>query len=542
MIVLTATTKRETGRKAQLGNIAAAKAVSDIVRTALGPKAMLKMLLSSMGGIVITNDGNAILREIEVTHPAAKSMIELSRAQDEEVGDGTTSVIIVAGELLYCAEPYLTRGVHPRTIISGYTRALEDSIEFLQRVAWKIDLNDRPQVMQVLQTCLGTKFTTRWSDLMCNLALDAVLTVALEADGRKEVDVKRYAKVEKIPGGEIEESCVLRGVMMNKDVTHAKMRRYIKNPRVLLLDCTLEYKKGENNVTVDITKESDFEALLKQEEQQIEQMCADILKFKPDLVVTEKGMSDLCQHILVKNGVTGLRRLRKTDNNRLARATGATIVARTDEIKESDIGQAGLFEVKKIGDEYFAFITECKEPKACTILLRGASKDVLNEVERNLQDALCVARNIVFDPRLVPGGGAVETALSVHLAERSKQLEGVQQWPYAAVGAALEVIPRTLAQNCGANAVRLLTELRAKHAANNAQNLCFGIDGNKGVVADMKAIGVVEPLVVKLQTIKTAVEAACLLLRVDDIVSGTKKKGAKDSAPSQPAPPTGDEE
>jgi len=301
------------------------------------------------------------------------------------------------------------------------------------------------------------------------------------------------------------------------------------------LDCPLEYKKGESQTTFEIQKDADFEDLLKQEEEQVTQMCLDILKVKPDLVITEKGFSDLAQHIFVKHGVTGLRRLKKTDNNRIARATGATIVNRTDEIKESDVGTgAGLFEIRKIGDEYFSYITDCKDPKACTIVLRGASKDILNEIDRNLQDALSVMRNIILDPRLVTAGGAVEMALSTYLTEKSKTIQGIQQWPYQAVASAFEVIPKTLAQNCGANVVKTITELRAKHAADPKKMSTFGIDGNTGQITDMKAAGVWEPLVVKLQTIKTAIETACLILRVDDVVSGMKKKDRGQGGASGP--------
>lgn len=526
ILVLNTNTTREQGRKAQLSNIAAAKAVADIIRTCLGPRAMLKMILDPVGGIHMTNDGNAILREIDVTHPAAKSMIELSRAQDEEVGDGTTSVSILAGEMLTVAEPWLERNLHPTEIISAFRKALDDGLSHLEKIAIKIDANNRAEILKVIKSCLGTKFANRWSSLMCELALDAVLTVSTEANGKREIDIKRYAKVEKIPGGEIEECQVIKGVILNKDVTHSKMRRRIENPRVLLLDCNLEYKKGESQTNVEIEKEDDWKALLKAEEEYIQRICDDIIKFKPDLVITEKGLSDLAQHYLVKHNITALRRLRKTDNNRIARAVGATIVNRTDEIKESDIGTGcGLYEVRKIGDEYFSFITECKNPKACTILLRGASKDVLNEIERNLQDAICVARNVALEPRLLPGGGAVEMSVSQALVEKSKSIEGIQQWPYRAVALALEVIPRTLAQNCGAKVVRLLTELRAKHASGGVENSTWGIDGNKGVLADMKDVGVWEPFSVKSQTLKTAIEAACLLLRVDDIFSGLSKKG-----------------
>ncbi|KAG2485569.1 hypothetical protein HYH03_015733 [Edaphochlamys debaryana] len=524
--VLNANTKRETGKKAQFANIAAAKAVADIIRTTLGPRSMLKMLLDPNGGIVLTNDGHAILREIDVTHPAAKSMIQLSRTQDEEVGDGTTSVIILAGEMLHMAEPFLEKNIHPTVIVRGFARALEDAIKVIDQLAFPIETDNREQMLNVVNSCIGTKFTHRFGTLMADLALDAVRCVTVDHGGAggKEIDIKNYAKVEKIPGGTIEDCRVLKGVMFNKDVViPGRMRRRIENPRILLLDCPLEYKKGENQTNVELTKEEDWAALLKQEEEQIQRQCEQIMAFKPDVVITEKGLSDLAAHYLTKAGVSAIRRLRKTDNNRIARACGATIVNRTDEIRDSDIGTgAGLFEVVKIGDEFFTFIVDCKAPKACTVLLRGASKDILNEVERNLTDAMGVARNICLEPRLVPGGGACEMAISRGLADRAPAVEGVEQWPYKAVGVAMEVIPRTLAQNCGANVIRTLTKLRAKHA--ESPGCSWGIDGETGEVKDMKALGVWEPYQVKAQTIKTAIESAQMLLRIDDIVSGLSKK------------------
>lgn len=536
-----------------------AQAVADVIRTCLGPQAMLKMLMDPMGGIVMTNDGNAILREITVQHPAAKSMIEIARTQDEEVGDGTTSVIVLAGEILTVAEPFLQQQIHPTVIIRQFREALEHIIELLEdkrsNLSVELDKNDKETLHKVvsvwqlmwseqsrdriffysyffhfrsifqIKSCVGTKFIGRWSELAVKIALEAVETVALTENGRTEVDIKRYAKVEKIPGGSIDESCVLRGVMLNKDVTHPKMSRHIKNPRIVLLDCPLEYKKGESQTNVEIVGDQDFTRMLQIEEEHVARICADIIAVKPDLVFTEKGVSDLAQHYLVKAGITAIRRLRKTDNLRIARACGATIVNRTEELTEKDVGTgAGLFEVKKIGDEYFTFVTECKDPKACTILLRGASKDVLSETERNLQDALHVARNLILEPRIVPGGGAIEMALSLALICKDVQFRPIAQ--------ALEIIPRTLAQNCGANTIRTLTTLRAKHAAQVMNHCAWGIDGETGQLVDMNERGIWEPLAVKLQVYKTAIETAILLLRIDDIVSGSKKANADGSIPT----------
>merc|ERR1712203_490856 len=382
-------------------------------------------------------------------------------------------------------------------IISAYRQALEDAIRILEdQVAFDVDINDEKAMIKVIQSCIGTKFISRWADLACQIALRAVKTVVMEQDG--EIDTKRYAKIEKIPGGTIEESRVLNGVMFNKDVTHPKMKRKLENPRILLLDCNLEYKKGESQTNMEIMKEEDFSKALEAEETYIKKICDEIAAHKPDLIITEKGVSDLAQHF----------------------------VNRTDEITEEDIGKdCGLFEIRKIGDEYFTFLEQCKDPKACTIILRGASIDILKEVERNLQDALNVARNLYQDPFVVPGGGATEMEIAHQLGLKVKSLNGVIQWPYKALAGALEIIPRTLAQNCGANTIRTLTALRAKHAQEQEKNVNWGINGETGELADMSALGIWEPLSVKLQVYKTAIETAILLLRIDDIVSGSKKKG-----------------
>lgn len=537
IIVLSQNTKREQGHRVQLGNISAARTIADVIRTCLGPRAMLKMLMDPMGGIVMTNDGNAILREIQVQHPAAKSMIEISRTQDEETGDGTTSVIILAGEVLSIAGPFLEQKIHPTIIIQAFRMALEDIIVACRdQLSIPIDMNNDAEVIKVVKSCLNTKMSGNWMDLAIKMSLDAVKTVAVEINGRKEIDIKRFVRVEKIPGGTLEESCVIKGVVMNKDVTHPKMRRYIEKPRIVLLDCPLEYKKGESQTNIEISKEEDFAKILQLEEESVRKMCDAITRVKPDIVFTEKGVSDLAQHFLMKAGITAVRRLKKSDNDRLARACGATIVNDPEELREEDVGTgAGIFEVKKLGDEYFMYVTECANAKACTILLRGASKDVLNEVDRNLRDATHVVRNIIQEPRLLPGGGAVEMALAQILTEKSKSIQGVRQWPYKAIARALEIIPRTLIQNCGGNTIRQLTALRAKHAQPNNQT--WGVDGTNGNLVDMKELGIWDSLSVKLQVYKAAIETAILLLRIDDIVSGTKKAdGSDDKKESKPEP------
>jgi T-complex protein 1 subunit gamma len=402
-------------------------------------------------------------------------MIELSRAQDEEVGDGTTSVIILAGEMLATVEGFLEKSIHPTTIVGAYFKALEEVERIAESAGVAIDIEKDEDISKIVSSCIGTKFSSTWGDQLVNMAILAVKTVYKKDGDYVEIDTKKYAKVEKIPGGCQEEARVLDGVMFNKDITHPGMRREIKNPRVVLLDCPLEYKKGESQTNMEFTKEEDFRRALEMEEEEVKKMCDFILAVKPDVVITEKGVSDAAQHYLMKGGnVSCIRRIRKTDNNRISRVTGAVIVNRPEELQDSDVGlECKDFTVSKIGDEYFTFMTECTNPKACTILLRGGSKDVLNEIERNLQDALGVARNVLLNPKLVPGGGALEMQIACRLREMADKVEGNQQWPMKALASAFEVIPRTLAANCGADVVRVITELRAKHAT--PEGLKFGI-------------------------------------------------------------------
>ena len=450
------------------------------------------MLLDPMGGIVMTNERPAvrqlsILREVSTSSgrrsaPAMlKSMIDDwqlhpprgRRSRDRAVGARhDVGVIVLAGEYLSRAEPLLERQIHPTVICNGYLKALDDAVKMLDELATPLDVNDNDMLTKIVESCTGTKFIARFSNMLVGLSLEAVQTVISRTAGRKEIDIKRYAKVEKIPGGDMEDCRVLKGVMINKDVVHAKMRRRIEKPRILLLDCTLEYKKGESQTQIELSDEKAWEALLQEEENAIKEMCNDIIAVKPDLVVTEKGVSDLAQHYLQKANISVLRRVRKTDNNRIARATGATIVHRTSEIQEKDLGLgAGLFNIEKIGDEYYAWIVDCESPKACTIVLRGASKDVLNEIERNLGDAMNIVRTIMMDPRLVPGGGAIEMTLANKLIEASKVQEPVIANAYKAAGESLEIISRTLLENCGADIIRVQTQLRAKHAGGANLNL-----------------------------------------------------------------------
>eukprot|EP00375_Theileria_parva_P001053 XP_763724.1 T-complex protein 1 subunit gamma [Theileria parva strain Muguga] len=534
--------KKESDRKAQLATIQASKALSDIVRTTLGPRSMLKMLLDPMGGIVITNDGNSILREIDVNNPGAKSLIELSRSLDEEVGDGTTSCVILCGELLSNCASLIKKEIHPTEIIQGLMEALDDALKALDNISIPVNINDHNKLLQIIQSSLSTKFSNRWGDLISKLALDSIFKLHKSTHNRtngtnctnglngvsdglpdavKPLDIKRLIKVEKIIGGYIEDSKVLDGVVVNKDVVHANMSRRIENPRILILDCTLEYKKGESQTMVDIYDESVWNKLLLQEETEIKQMCQYIINSNCNLVVTEKGVSDLAQHYLVKAGISCLRRVRKSDTNRISKACGATIVNRPEEITESDIGhRCKLFHVDKIGDEYYSFFDLCTDPKACSILLRGSSKDVLNEIERNLYDALSICRNIIYNCKLLPGGGATEVYISNFLNQQISRKVGLRRLSYECASKAFQVIPKTLAQNCGVNpstalragnsCLKLMSDLLLMHGNGEVH---MGINGETGQIINVVNHNLYDIFLVKSQIYKSSFESVshCLL-------------------------------
>ena len=517
IIVLNQTQKRENGRKAQLSCIQAGKMTSDIIRTCLGPQAMLKMILDSMGTLVITNDGNAILREIDVAHPAAKSLIELARGQDEEVGDGTTTVVVLAGEILSVVEPLINMNIHPHVIIAGLRKALDDALEYLQTIKVPIDNTNDKQMLDIIKSAIGTKFLVKWSDLIAKLALDAVRLIRTDDN---HIDLTRQIRIERIPGGELEDSKVLHGVIINKDVVHTHKKRHNDHPKDLILDSGLDYRKGESITTIEITGENDYAEILQEEETQVRKMCQDVIATGCNLVVVEKGISDLACHYLAEAGITALRRFQQVQIDRIANCTGAKIVTRPADATPEDLGtKCGVYDCRKIGDEFWSFFDECENPKACTMLLRGPSKDVLLELFHIMDDALKVAKNLMSEPALLPGGGATDIAVSTYLREKCKSLDSVEQMSYGAAALAFEVIPRTLIQNCGAATMKVLTELKSIHAADQSK-VSIGVDGLTGKIANMEEKGIWDTYAVKAQAYKTAFECAISLLRVDDIVSG----------------------
>ncbi|KRZ67418.1 T-complex protein 1 subunit gamma [Trichinella papuae] len=522
ILILGEEVKRESGDSVRLNNINSAAAIADVIRTCLGPRAMLKMVIDGMGGISITNDGNAILRELQVQDAAAKAMIEISRTQDQETGDGTTSVIILAAEFMRAVKPFLQQGFHPIKIITTLQSILDDvTVALKDQLSQEIDVNNENEILRIVRSCLGTKIVERYVPLATKMAIEAVkIVMKKNGNNRKEIDIKRFVRIEKIPGGSLSDSELLKGVVLNKDVLHPKMRRYIENPRIILLDGALEYKKAESKMSMNAIN---VEEVLHLEEAALREMCAAIIALKPDLVFTEKGCSDLIQEYLMRSNISVIRRVKKTDNDRLSRVCGAQIVSDVFDLNESDVGtKATLFEVEQIGHEYFAKVLNHNDPHACTLILRGPNKDLLKEIERNFNDALNVVRNVYMNPRAVPGGGAVEMCLGHILKKKAFDKEGVAQFIYNAIADAFEIIPLTLLSNCDSNPIREITSLRVKYAKDIST---WGVNGCTGNLVDMHTYNVWDPLLVKQQIYKSALEVTTvMILRIDDIVSGVKSK------------------
>lgn len=502
-------------RITQFQNIAAAKTTAGIIRTTLGPRSMLKMILDNQGGMIITNDGFCVLREIEIEHPAARTLIDLSRSQDKEIGDGTTSIVVLVSEFLRISEILLKQKFHPNQLIASYFQALIETTSFLEnQLSLRVEGTDFTNMIKVILTTICTKLVGKFSRLICELSFKAIIGVK---NKKQTLNYGEFFKIQKIPFGKFENSKILPGIMVLKDISHPKMRRKIKNAKILLLDCSIEYKKGESQTSIEMVNEGDWEKLLKEEENHIIFMCNLLKRFRPDVIFTEKGVSDLALHYLYKSDITVIRRIKKTENYRLAKATGATIVSSIEDLEKSDLGFAGNFEVKKVGQEYHTFITDCKDPVVSTILLFGASRDVLDEIERNLHDALCVAKNILGDSKIVPGGGATELSIGNFLNKKSENQKNNCFFIYKSLSLAFEIIPRTLIENFGGSVVHQILKLKNIH---KNRGFYYGFDGKNGKIVDMRKINVWETCSMKTQIIKSAIENTTLLLRIDRIISG----------------------
>ncbi|MDW7725583.1 MAG: thermosome subunit beta [Candidatus Methanoperedens sp.] len=526
IFILREGSQRTKGREAQSNNIMAAKAVAGAVRTTLGPKGMDKMLVDSMGDIVITNDGATILKEMDIEHPAAKMIVEVAKTQDDEVGDGTTTAAVLAGELLKNAEDLLESGVHPTIIASGYRLASIKAKEILQTIAKSVKSDNRELLLKISATAITGKGSDSSKDVFSNLAVDAVLSVVDTDNGKNTVDVEDI-KVEKKVGGSVEESVLIKGMVVDKERVHSNMPKKVTNAKILLLNEALEIKKTEVDAEISIKSPDQLQLFLDQEEQMLHDMVNKVVKCGANVVFVQKGIDDIAQHYLAKEGVYAVRRVKKSDMEKLARATGAKILTSLKEIMDSDLGTAGLVEEKKIGDESMTYVTECNNPKAVSIILRGGTEHVVDEAERAIHDALRVVGVAIEDEKLVAGGGSPEVELALRLREYSATLKGREQLAVGKFAEALEIIPRTLAENAGLDPINMLVDMRSQHEQGNKT---AGLNVFTGKVVDMWEEGVVEPLRVKIQAINSGTEVATMILRIDDVLSSR-------SAP--PMPPGG---
>ncbi|MEM2540107.1 MAG: thermosome subunit beta [Candidatus Methanomethylicia archaeon] len=532
VLVLKEGTSRSIGREAQENNISAAIALANIVRSSLGPKSMDKMLVDSFGDVTITNDGATILKEMDVQHPAAKMLVEVAKAQDQEVGDGTATATVLAGELLKSARELLDSDVHPTVIVDGYRRALDKALEILDSIAEPVDPMDRKTLMDIALTCLSGKVVTAGAyEKLAELAVEAVLQVAEKINGKWKVDIDNI-KVEKKHGKSIDESVLVSGIVLDKEVVHEGMPKLVKNAKIALLECPIEIEKPEISAKINITRPDQMKRFLEEETQVLKKMIDKIASVGANVVICEKGIDDVAQHFLAKKGIMAVRRAKRSDMEKLAKATGGRIVSSIEDISEKDLGEAGLVEERRVAEDKMVFVEQCKNPKAVTILLRGGSDQLVAEAERSIHDAICVVRDVVQEPKIVGGGGAVEIEVAKALREYAKKLSGKDQLAVMKYADALEVIPLALAENAGLDPIDIIVKLKAAHE----KMKWAGINTITGDISDMLSLHIVDPVNVKKQALKSATEAAIMILRIDDIIAAARPEKEKEKKPTEGAP------
>jgi thermosome len=524
ILILKEGSTRTRGRDAQGMNITAAKAVASAVRTTLGPKGMDKMLVDTIGDVVITNDGVTILKEMDIEHPAAKMMVEVAKTQDDEVGDGTTTAVVIAGELLKKAEDLLEQDVHPTIIAAGYRQAAEKAQALLKEMAFDVKATDKVMLKNIAGTAMTGKGAEASKDKLCELVVKAI-TMVTDDDGT--VDIENI-KVEKKTGGSIEDSEIVEGVLIDKERVHPSMPKKVTNAKILLLNAAVEFKKTEVDAEINITSPDQLQAFLDEEERMVRGIVDKIVASGANVLFCQKGIDDIAQHYLAKAGLFATRRVKKSDMEKLARATGASLVSSIDAISKEELGKAGLVEERKVSGEEMTFVEQCKNPKAVSIIIKGGTEHVVDELERAIHDALRVVGVVVEDKKVVAGGGAPETELSLRLREYGATVGGRAQLAIEAFASALEIIPRTLAENAGLDPIDMLVAIRAAHEKGKKTH---GLNVFEGKAVDMKAAGVVEPLRVKTQAISSAAEAAIMILRIDDVIASSKSPSPEGGMP-----------
>ncbi len=512
---------RDTGKSAQRANIAAAKAVADAVRTTLGPKGMDKMLTDSLGDVVITNDGVTILEEMEIQHPAAKMIVEVAKTMDDEVGDGTTTATVVAGSLLKESEILLDQNIHPIMIARGYRLAKEKALEVLNKIATTVTIKDKKILQEIAMTAMTGKGAEAAKDYLAKIAVDAVVSVADESNGKIKVDLDNV-KIEKKAGASTDQTELVKGLLIDKERVHSGMPTTIKSAKIALVDAALEIKESETDAQIRITDPSQMQAFVEQEEKILKEMVDKIVKSGATVLFCQKGIDDLAQHYLSKAGIYAARRVKKSDMEALARATGARLVTNLDDLGSSDFGYAGLVEEKKVAGDEMTFIRECKDPKAVSLLVRGGTEHVVDEVERAMKDAVGGVAATLEVGKFVAGGGSPEAEVAKELRAYANKVGGREQLAVNAFANALEVIPRTLAENAGLDPIDILVDLRAQH---EKKIINAGVNVFTGKVEDMLKQSVVEPLKIKTQAISSAAESAEMILRIDDVITASKMSG-----------------
>jgi archaeal chaperonin len=520
ILVLKEGTNRSRGQEAQHTNITAAKIVGESVRSALGPKGMDKMLVDSFGDVTITSDGRTILDEMDVQNPAAKMMVEVAKAQDNEAGDGTTSAVIIAGELLNKGEELLNKNIHPTVIIDGYRMAQEKALETLEKIAITIDLNSQEFLKKAAITSMGSKLVAEYKEYLADIVVKAMLAVAEKQNGVMKADVDDVL-VEKKTGESLKDTSLINGIVIDKEIVHSGMPKRIEKAKIALLDSSLEIEKTEYDAKLNIETPQQIEAFLKQEEDMLRAMTNKIVASGANVVICQKGIDDMVQHFLSRKGIAAVRRAKKSDMERLAKATGGTVVSNLDALTSKDLGEAALVEERKIAEDKMTFIEGCKHPKAVTILIRGSSPRMNNESERSIHDALCVVRDLLREPKIVAGGSAPELEMAKEIRKFAESQSGREQLAVKAFADALEIITVTLTENAGLDPIDILTDLRSRHEKGETW---AGIEMLSGKVQDMSKAGIFEPLAVKKQIIKSAAEAAMMILKIDDVIASEKMR------------------
>ena len=527
VIILKEGTTETKGREAQKNNIMAAKLIADVIKSSLGPRGMDKMLVDSLGDVTITNDGATILKEIDVQHPAAKMMVEISKTTDNEVGDGTTSAVILAGALLERAEDLISKDVHPTVIVDGYGNAAKKALEVLERVAIKVSPTDRQSLIKIAKTAMATKLVAEESDQMAKLVVDAILSVAEKVGTSYKVDIDDV-KVEKKPGGFLADTRLIKGILLDKEVVHGGMPKRVDNAKIALINSPLEIEKTEFSAEIRISNPDQMKKFLDEENNMLKDMVDKLVHVGANVVVCQKGLDDIAQHYLAKANILTVRRVKEGDVAKLAKATGGRIVTNLEDLSKNDLGNASRVEERKVEDDKWIFIEGCKNPKAVTIFIRGGTQRIVDEGDRSIHDALMVVKDVIENPRIVAGGGAVESQIAHELMEWSNSLSGREQLAVQKYSEAIETIPLLLAENAGMDPLDTQVELRAAHSK---KKIWYGVAVLDGKVADMQLKNVIEPAKVKEQIIKSATEAANMILRIDDVIASSKGSGGSGGPP-----------